>query len=94
MGKVLGFAFMYYDTVCEHVEVDLETMEVRSKVYTDEIMLQVFGKRSKTIENVHHFFRSRCFEETNYGLKDLLELLGLQQYNPYDIVRITHTVSW
>ncbi len=90
MDKILEFDFMYYDTVCEHVEIDLETMNVQSIVYTDEIMLQVFGKRPKTIENVHHFFRNRCFEETNYGLKDLLGLLGLKQYSPYDIVRITH----
>lgn len=90
MGKMLEFDYMYYDTVCEHVEIDLVNMNVRSTVYTDEIMLQVFGKRPKTIENVYHFFQSRCFEETNYGLKDLLGLLGLQQYNPYDIVRITH----
>ena len=72
MGKILEFDFMYYDIVCEHVEIDLETMDVQGTAYTDEIILQVFGKRPKTIENVHPFFRRRCFEETNYGLKDLL----------------------
>lgn len=90
MGKKLIFDYMYFDTVSEHVEVDMVSLTVESKVYAKDIMLQVFGKRPKTVENVQFFFRSRCFEETNYGLRDLLKLLGLQQYNPYDIVRITH----
>ena len=43
MGKILEFDFMYYDIVCEHVEIDLETMDVQGTAYTDEIILQVFG---------------------------------------------------
>lgn len=38
MGKILEFDFMYYDTVCEHVEIDLETMGVQSTVFMDEII--------------------------------------------------------
>ena len=38
MGKILEFDFMYYDIVCEHVEIDLETMDVQGTAYTDEII--------------------------------------------------------
>ncbi len=48
---------MYFDTVSEHVEVDMEELTVESEAYTKEIILQVFGKRPKTIENVQFFFR-------------------------------------
>ena len=57
MGKKLIFDYMYFDTVSEHVEVDMEELTVESETYTKEIILQVFGKRPKTIENVQFFFR-------------------------------------
>lgn len=39
MGKKLIFDYMYFDTVSEHVEVDMEELTVESETYTKEIIL-------------------------------------------------------
>jgi len=90
MHEKLIFDYMNKDVVCSHVEVDLTTKEIKCEDFTDIKPHLVFAKRPHTIENLNFFFESRCFPRGRKDEKDLLQYLGLMQYNPLDIVRKTH----
>ena len=87
-GKMI-FDYMWKNEVSSHVEVDLDALEVKCEEYTTKCWNAVFWKQPHNIEYLNKFFESRCFPEHRADLDVLLELLGLQQYNPLDIVKIT-----
>ena len=94
MGTSIVFDYMCRDDVKTHVEVDCINRKVSVTNYTDVILDQALGLRPATIENIQYFFKDRCFEETRPDKDTLLELLGLTQYNPYDIVKQTRGRMW
>lgn len=50
----------------------------------------VFGKCPHTIEYLYKFFERRCFAREHSHVGELLHSIGLAQYNPLDIVLISH----
>ncbi len=90
MHDKLIFDYMNKDDVCSHVEVDLTTKQILCEDFTDVKHHLVFAKRPHTIDNLNFFFETRCFPRGREDEKDILEFLGLRQYNPLDIVRKTH----
>lgn len=94
MDKKLVFDYMNKNVVCSHVEVNLRTREVYCEDFTNVVHHLVFAKRPHTVENLNFFFETRCFPRGREDEKDILEFLGLRQYNPLDIVRKTHGVMY
>lgn len=91
---LVGFEFDYMreDSVMTRVEVtDLKDIVIEN--YTDNIAWRFFGVYEKpTIPMLYHFIEERCVPRTRVNINDLLKCMGLSEYNPYDIVRITHGV--
>ena len=94
MGEKVIFDYMYRDEVSAHVEIDLKTKEVTCEEYSDVLFKQAFGLRPANMDTVVWFFRRRCFPETQDGVEELLEMLGLKQYDPYSIVKKTKGMMW
>lgn len=90
MAKMLIFDWMNINTVLAHVEVNLETKEVKAQDFEGEQIFQFFAKRPHTIESIVKKFKSRCFEEGRPDKDEILESMGLKSYSPLDIVRRTH----
>lgn len=90
MAKMLIFDWMNKNTVLSHIEVNLETKEVKAQEFYDEQIYQFFVKRPHTIKSIVDKFRSRCFEESRPDKDEILESMGLRSYSPLDIVMHTH----
>lgn len=90
MGKKMIFDWMLINTPVAHIEVDLETKEVKCEEFSDKQPFQFFAKRPHTIPSIIQKFRGRCFEEGRPDKDEILESMGLSQYSPLDIVRHTH----
>lgn len=90
MAKMLIFDWMCIDEVLAHIEVNLETREVKAEEYNSNPRYQFFVKRPHTIESIVAKFKSRCFEEGRPDKDEILESMGLRSYSPLDIVRHTH----
>lgn len=86
----LVFDYMNKDEVCTHVEVNLKTKDVYAQDFTKIKSRTVFAKRPHNIEELNKFLEERCFPRGRNDEKDILKHLGLTQYNPLDIVKITH----
>ena len=90
MGKKMIFDWMLINEPIAHVEVDLETKEVKATDYDGIQCFQFFAKRPHTIPSIIKKFRDRCFEEGRPDKEEILASMGLTQYSPLDIVRYTH----
>lgn len=91
---ILEFEYLNKDIVNAWVRADSETGVVEAKEFTDVLHHQFFAKRPHTIEYLNQKLEERCFPRTQDGCKYTLEDMGLTQYNPLDIVRITHGRLW
>ena len=93
MGKKLVFDFMNKDIVCSHVEVG-ESGNVQCQEFDPRLPYQVFYKMPHTVENLNKFFADRCFPKERVNCQQLLDGLGLKEWNPLDIIKLTHGVMW
>ncbi|MBQ3514040.1 MAG: hypothetical protein IJA32_09640 [Lachnospiraceae bacterium] len=92
MGKILKFEYYEKDKLNTRVQVDYSRQEILVENFTDDIVEQAFGRRKVTIETIDEFFRERVFPETRVNCKELLEDLGLRNFDAEAIARITHGV--
>jgi hypothetical protein len=85
------FEYLWRNNVSAVVGYDMKTRKVIVTNFTDDNIKRPFGVRvSPTFEDLERFFESRCFPKERYNLKRLLDDLGLNRYDPFDIVEITH----
>lgn len=61
---------------------------------TDNVVENMFAVPPFDVFYVNQFFEERCFEECNASKDIFLKDLGLESYNPWDIVRKTHGFLW
>ena len=76
--------------LCTVIDADYKNRIVRIENHTDLLIHRAFGvKENPTWEDYENFLRDRCFPETRYHLKWVLKDLGLDFYDPLEIIRKT-----
>lgn len=90
MGNVLIFDWMCEDEVYAHVEVNFDTEDVKCEEYCDELALQFMGKLPHTIESVATALELRCIPKERPDVDEVLGWMGINGYNPFEIVKVTH----
>lgn len=82
---------MWKDKIWSHIEFKDGVLDVRVK--SDHFLANPFeGIKNLNKESLEEFLASRCFSRENGACKLLLRQLGLEFYNTYDIVEVTHGV--
>ncbi len=88
--------FMCEDKIICDVWYNYNTGKVRFKNYTNDWLLLPFGNRNDnaelTTDALDLALREYVFDETRYDCKKLLKSMGLDVYDPFQIVRKTHGV--
>lgn len=92
--NILEFDFLYMDMLCTSVKANFTTGVVERVDYVNEPILTVFGKLEPNIDNLLLFFQERVFPDTRPDTYDMLEFMGLKEYNPLDICKKTHGKCW
>lgn len=77
-----------------HVEMDREHLSVKYERYTDKISYVPYLFDDPTFVQMFEFLESRCMPRGRTCLQEYLKCMNLTEYNPYEIVRITHGVMW
>lgn len=62
--------------------------------YTENPGKQLFAEKKMTRYQLGKIFEMRCWEKARPDIMEILENLGLSEYNPYEIVKRTHGVSY
>ena len=58
--------------------------------FTDDLISRAFGSREKpSWQEYEQFLEDRCMPRKRYGIKKELEHMGLDSYDPFQIVEIT-----
>lgn len=75
-------------------EIYVRGNEVTIKRFTLHPVKQIFSRDKMDIFGLSEVFRRRCWDENRDGIEDILKKLGLVHYDPLEIVRKTHGVSY
>ena len=88
-----NFSFEVYwkDDITARVYVRGKNVTVSK--YTENPGKQLFAEKKMTRYQLGKIFEMRCWEKGRADINEILENLGLKEYNPYEIVRKTHGVS-
>lgn len=62
--------------------------------FTDHPLKQLFANNRMTRNQLNRIFELRCWDQGRTDLPMLLRGIGLSEYNPQEIVRRTHGVTW
>ena len=62
--------------------------------YTENPGKQLFAEKKMTRYQLGKIFEMRCWEKARPDIMEILANLGLSEYNPYEIVKRTHGVSY
>ena len=85
----MKFNYMGQDgKILTSVRVNNLTKRVTIKNHTDNIYDCAFGVKTRvTYDDVMMFFERRCIPRDRANIKDILELLGMEKYDPYIICK-------
>lgn len=61
--------------------------------FTDNPLKQLFAAKKMSRVQLGEIFELRCWERGREDINEILGYIGVEEYNPYEIVRKTHGVS-
>ncbi len=77
-------------TLCTTIAVDFTEQTLYVENHTKRLIKTAFGKnRLPTWEDLRDFLEERCIPRQREGLRAYLDALGLDEYDPWEIVRRT-----
>ena len=82
----------YYngDTLCTLIYADKTAQDICAENYTDILVKTAFGKNSlPTWADLEAFLEERCIPRQRAGLREYLEALGLDEYDPLAMIQKT-----
>lgn len=87
---VMRLDFMFRQKVCTEIYVDFEHKQIRIVNRTDDIMKRAFGvNENPTWEDFEAFLEERCFPRTRAMSKTILRHIGVDHYDPLQIIEKT-----
>lgn len=79
------------DTVTSMISVDFKTKKVTVENFTDRLLDTAFGVRDNpTMDDFKNLLQSRCFPKERRDCKQILDMLGVECYDPLAICEKTH----
>ena len=90
-GYTMRMTLMYQNRPCTAIDVNFLQNKIKIQNYTKDILHRAFGiKEDPTWEDFYVFLQDRCFTKTRGNVKTVLAGLGLQDYDPLQIVEKTN----
>lgn len=88
--KVLLLSCYSGDTLCARIAADkTEQMVCIENLATDYLKLPFGNNKNPIWEDYQHFLEDRCIPKTRAGLQEYLEAIGVDSYEPLEIIRKT-----
>ncbi len=90
-GYTLRMTYMYRQYPCTVIDVDFLNRNIQIKNRTPDPLHRAFGVLERpSWEDFEAFLQDRCFPSTRGNAKSLLRALGVDTYDPLQIVEKTH----
>ena len=86
---VMRLDFMYKQKVCTEIYVDFEHKQIKIINRTNDIMKRAFGvNENPTWEDFESFLEERCFPNSRAMKKTILQRIGVDSYDPLQILEM------
>ena len=86
---VMRLDFMFKQKVCTEIYVDFEHKQIKIINRTNDIMKRAFGvKENPTWEDFESFLEERCFPNSRALKKTILQRIGMDSYDPLQILEM------
>lgn len=89
---IYDFEAYFLDEKAAQVHMDTDKREVSVKRYVHGPK-QPFHADLETVDYIHSFLKSRCFDDSRPDLPEILALYGMTSNNPYEWNKKTHGVK-
>ena len=89
--KLVKFEFYDGEILCTRIVADFteETLSVENT--TENIVKTAFGKNeAPTWEDFQNFLEERCVPQSRSGIREYLETIGVESYEPLEIIKKTN----
>lgn len=88
--KLLRLDYYNFNNLCTTIIADYTDKIIKIKNHTDDIVLTAFGvKANPDWRDYLEFLEDRCIPKTRARLREYLDTIGVDEYNPLDIIRKT-----
>ena len=89
-GYTLRLTLMYQTRPCTVIDVDFLNQRIRIQNRTDDLLHRAFGViEEPTWADFEQFLLDRCFPRTRGNTADILTAMGLQSFDPLQIMEKT-----
>ena len=87
---LLKLSFFDGDTLCTTIVADETARVLRIENHTDQVIKTAFGNNpTPTWEDLQYFLEERCIPRARSGLREYLESIGVEKYDPVEIIKKT-----
>ena len=86
------YLFSYYDnqTLCSKIAADYTDQTLCFENYINNFLRTAFGNNpAPTWEDFQTFLEERCISRSRAGLQEYMETIGVERYEPLDIIQKT-----
>jgi hypothetical protein len=88
--KLLQLDFYNQDVLCTKIIADYTDKKIKVENYTDNIINRAFGVNvNPTWQDYNEFLEDRCVPKSRDRIRDFLDVLGIDEYNPLKIIKKT-----
>ncbi len=88
--SVLLLNYFDKDTLCTQIAADFSDRTICVQNHIPDCLRTAFGNnRSPTWSDFEEFLEERCIPRSRAGLREYLETLGLEEYDPMEIIKKT-----
>ena len=88
--NVKRYGFFDGDVLCSKICVDFTAQQVAAENMVEDVTRTAFGARqAPTWNDWLDFLEERCIPRQRAGLRHYLDALGLEEYDPFQIIQTT-----
>lgn len=88
--EILQFFYYDGDTLCSLIAADFTDQTLCAENYVSDVIKTAFGNNMvPTWVDFQSFLEERCIPHARAGLREYLEALGLDEYDPLEIIKKT-----
>ena len=88
--ELISIRYYNGETLCTRIYADRTAKDLRAENETDQIVKTAFGKNElPSWADFEAFLKERCIPQKRSGLREYLEALGLEEYDPLAVIQKT-----
>lgn len=89
--KLLKLEYYNFDKLCTTIIADYTDKKIKIQNHTENNLYTAFGaKQSPGWQDYSEFLEDRCIPKTRAGLQKYLDQIGVEEYDPLEIIKKTN----